>query len=113
MLKAYADEHVMWAIVQALRQRGMDVVTVQERQGEGTDDAEALAEALRDSRIMLTNDTDFLVLAAQHSRRGESFAPVFFWPQQSRRRVGEIVRGIIRQASRSDYAAACSRVYFL
>ena len=113
MLKAYADEHVMSAIVQALRQRGMDVVTVQQRQGEGTDDAEALVEALRDSRIMLTNDTDFLVLAAQHARRGELFAPVFFWTQQSRRRVGEIVRGIIREANRSDFTAACSRVYFL
>jgi hypothetical protein len=113
VLKAYADEHVAWAIVQALRQRGMDVVTVQERQGEGTADAEALAEALRDTRIVLTNDTDFLVLAARHTRQGEPFAPIFFWPQQSRRRVGEIVRGIIREASRTDYAAACSRVHFL
>ena len=61
---------------------------------------------------MLTNDTDFLVLAAQYTTRGEPFAPVFFWTQQSRRRVGEIVRGIIREANRGDYAAACSRVTF-
>ncbi|MFZ1937339.1 MAG: DUF5615 family PIN-like protein [Thermoguttaceae bacterium] len=59
MLKAYADEHVLAAIIQALRRRGMDVVTVQQRQGEGTDDAEVLVEALRDSRLLLTNDTDF------------------------------------------------------
>ncbi len=91
----------------------MDVVTVQERQGEGTNDPEVLAEAMRDSRIVLTNDTDFLVLAARCARGGESFAPIFFWPQQSRRRVGEIVRRIIREASRNDYAAACSMVHFL
>jgi hypothetical protein len=113
MLKAYADEHVVSAIVQALRQRGMDVVTVQERQGEGTDDADVLAEALRDARIMLTNDTDFLALAAQCGKRAEQFAPIFFWPQQSRRRVGAIVRGIIRDANRGTYAEACSRVHFL
>jgi hypothetical protein len=35
------------------------------------------------------------------------------WPQQSRRRVGEIVRRIIREANRGDYAAAGSRVHFL
>ena len=103
----------MSAIVQALRQRGMNIVTVQERQGEGTDDAEVLTEALRDNRIVLTNDTDFLALAARYATRGEPFAPIFFWPQQSRRRVGEIVRRIIREANRGDYAAAGSRVHFL
>jgi len=35
VLKAYADEHVAFPIVQALRQRGMDVVTVQQRGREG------------------------------------------------------------------------------
>jgi hypothetical protein len=113
VLRAYADEHVQSAIIQALRQRGMDVVAVQERQGAGTDDAEVLAEALRDERVLLTNDTDFLALAARYARRGDMFAPIFFWPQQSRRRVGEIVRRIIREANRGTFAVACSQVYFL
>jgi predicted nuclease of predicted toxin-antitoxin system len=90
----------------------MDVVTVQERQGEGTGDADVLAEALRDARIVLTNDTDFLVLAARHTGRGEPFAPIYFWPQ-NRRRVGELVRSIIREASRGNYAAVCSQDYFV
>lgn len=112
MLRAYADEHVVFAIVQALRARGMDVVTVQDRGREGTDDPELLAEALSEERVMLTNDTDFLALAAQNSARGMTFAPIFFWPQQGRR-IGEIVRRIIRQASGLDYEAAQSMVYFL
>lgn len=112
MLRAYADEHVPAAVVQALRLRGMDVVFVQERQGEGTDDVDVLAEALRDERILLTCDTDFLVLAAQLTKRDESFAPIFFWPQ-NRRRVGELVRRIVREASHGTYAAICSRVHFL
>ena len=90
----------------------MEVVTVQDRGQEGTDDADLLAQALREQRVMLTNDADFLVLAARYAARGETFAPVFFWPQ-SQRRVGEVVRSIIREASREDYGAACSRVYYL
>jgi hypothetical protein len=61
---------------------------------------------------VLTNDTDFLRLAARFSERSEPFAPIFFWRQKGRR-VGEIVRCVIREASRADYAAACSRVHFL
>ena len=112
MLRGFADEHVVFAIVQALRSRGMDVVTVQERGQEGTDDADLLAEALREQRVMLTNDTDFLALAARCASRGETFAPIFFWPQK-KRRVGDVVRAVIREAIRDDYQAACSRVYFL
>lgn len=112
MLRAYADEHVQSAVVDALRRRGMDVVTVRERQGEGTADAAVLAEALRGNRVVLTNDADFLVLASQSAARGEAFAPIFFRRQQ-RRRVGEIVRSVIREASRDNYVAACSQVFFL
>jgi predicted nuclease of predicted toxin-antitoxin system len=112
MLKAYADEHVPSAIVRALRLRGMDAATVQERQGEGTTDAEVLAEASRDGRIVLTSDPDFLVLAARLTERNETFAPIFFWPQ-SRRGIGQIMRRILREANRGIYEEMCSRVYFL
>lgn len=112
MLNAYADEHVAFPGVQALRQRGMDVVTVQQRGREGTNDAELLDEALRDRRIMLTNDQDFLVLAAERAAAGQPFAPIFFWPQQ-RRSVGRVMRVIICEASRDDYDSICNQVFFL
>jgi len=112
VLKAYADEHVIAPLVAALRKRGMDVVTVQERRREGADDADLLAEAFHEQRIMLTNDQDFLVLAAQHAARGEVFAPIFFWPQQQRQ-IGELIRRIIRVASQQEYAKMCSQVFFL
>lgn len=47
MLNAYADENVTNvtnAVVQALRKRGMDVVTVSDRGHEGGDDAWLLAD---------------------------------------------------------------------
>ena len=112
MLEGYADVHVVFAIVQALRRRGMDVVTAQDRGREECDDAELLAEALADQRVMLTNDTDFLALAAGHSAAGETFAPIYFWPQQGRP-IGEMVRRILREASLEDYLSASSRVHFL
>jgi predicted nuclease of predicted toxin-antitoxin system len=80
MLKGYADEHVVFGLVQALRQRGMDVVRVQDRGREQADDAALLNEALADGRVMLTNDTDFLALAAERAARQEKCAPIFFWP---------------------------------
>jgi hypothetical protein len=111
MLKGYADEHVALALVEALRRRGMDVVRVQDRGREETEDSELLDEALADERAMLTNDIDFLRLAAERAAEQERFAPIFFWPQQ-RRAIGQLVRGIIREASRHDYQSACSQVFF-
>lgn len=98
MLKGYADHHVVVAIVQALCTRGMDVMTAVNRGQQEADDAELLADALANQRVMLTNDTDFLALAAERARRGEVFAPIFFWPQQQRG-IGEIMRKIIREAT--------------
>jgi hypothetical protein len=112
VLKWYADHHVVFAIVQALRSRGMDVVTTADRGQQTADDAELLADALANQRVMLTNDTDFLVLAAEYAARGELFAPVFYWPQQQRT-IGEIMRKIIREATVHSYDAACSRVFYL
>jgi hypothetical protein len=112
MLKGYADEHVVFGLVQALRLRGMDVVRVQDRGQGRADDAALLDEALADERVMLTNDTDFLALAAERAAREERFAPIFFWPQQ-RRSIGQLVQSIIRKASRHDYTSLCSQVFFL
>ncbi len=56
MLKGYADEHVVFALVEALRRRGMDVVRVQDRGRQEANDADLLDEALSGERVMLTND---------------------------------------------------------
>lgn len=112
MLKGYADHHVVLAIVQALRARGMDVVTAAELGQDASADSTLLAQALADERVMLTNDTDFLVLAAEHAQRGDAFAPIFFWPQQQRG-IGEIMRKVIREATIHSYEQACSRVFYL
>ena len=112
MLKAYADENVIAPLVEALRKRGMDVVTVQELGRREADDTELLDEALLDERLMLTNDTDFLAIAAGRSSRSEPFAPIIYWPQQQRR-IGDLVSALIALASNHDYSELLGQVVFL
>ena len=112
MLKALADEHVVYGVIEALRVRGMNVLTVQDMGRQGDDDEELLRVALSEGRLLLTNDEDFLRLAAMYGRRKEPFPPVLFWPQQQRS-VGEIVRRVFREASLREYGEICSRVLFL
>jgi hypothetical protein len=89
----------------------MDIVTVSDRGREGTDDPSLLAEATADERVLLTNDQDFLALAAEAAARQATFAPIFFWPQQQRR-VGDLVNKIVQEANHISYADASSRVFF-
>lgn len=85
---------------------------VQDRSREQADDSELADEALTEERVMLTNDTDFLRIAAQHAGKQERFATVFFGPQQQRS-IGALVGSIIREVSRLRYPEACSQVFFL
>ena len=69
------------------------------------------AETLAAERVLLTNDQDFLALAAEAATRQARFAPIFYWPQQQRR-VSELVSKIIQEASQASYSDACSRIFF-
>jgi hypothetical protein len=112
VLGAYADENVVGPLVHALRKRGLDVVTVADRGRRASEDALVLADALYEGRLMLTNDSDFLALAATSARRGERFAPILFWPQQ-RRMIRQLVPIIVQIATSRDYTSICSQVFFL
>jgi len=53
------DENVDARIARYLRAGGHDVLLVQDEPGVGVSDVEVLAAALRQQRILVTNDTDF------------------------------------------------------
>lgn len=112
MLRALADEHVTYALVNGLRTRGMDVVTVQDLGRRSDDDPLLLDWALQHERILLTNDQDFLAIAAERGARLETFAPIFYWPQQQRA-VADLLRKILQLATTQSYAEASSQVFFL
>lgn len=112
MLRAFADEHVAHALVNGLRTRGMDVVTVQDVGLRSEDDPPLLDYTYQHERILLTNDHDFLGHAAERGARLEPFAPIIFWPQQQRT-VGQLLPKILQIATAHNYGEACSKVFFL
>lgn len=112
MLPAIADVHIDQRIVLGLRQQGMDIVSAQERGWDRIDDEALLQEAIREGRLLLTNDTDFQAIAKKCQQQGQTFAPIMFWPQ-NRRSIGYLIDAIIRFALQNKYDECCSLVHFL
>ena len=88
-VRYYVDEHVADAIVQGLRHRGVDVMTVTEVGMRGRDDPSQLEFALDLGRVIFTQDRDFLRLAAG----GTSHAGVVYAPQGTS--VATIISGLL------------------
>jgi len=68
-VRFYLDEHIPAAVAEGLRRRGVDSLTVQQAGRSGWSDPEQLAFARTAGRVIVTMDSDFLVLASQ----GRSF----------------------------------------
>ncbi|WP_420456726.1 DUF5615 family PIN-like protein [Rubrivirga sp.] len=65
------DEHVGRLVRRALRQRGIDVETVAEAGRLGGGDVAHIARAMETSRVLVTQDADFLRLHAEgHAHAG-------------------------------------------
>lgn len=66
-----ADESCDFSVVRALRAAGFDVLAITESSA-GAADADVLATALRENRILITEDKDFgrLVFAANRETAG-------------------------------------------
>ena len=88
-VRFYTDEHVPGAVVDGLRRRGFDVLTVPEAGALGASDEAHLALALREGRVVVTQDADFLRLAAG----GAPHAGIVYAPQGTS--VGDLVRGLV------------------
>ena len=89
LVKYYLDEHVARAVASGLRQRGVDVLTVPEANMMGALDEKHLEHALAESRVLFTQDEDFLRLHA----KGQTHAGIAYAPQGTG--VGAIVRGLM------------------
>lgn len=88
-IRYYTDEHVAQAVVRGLRQRGIEVLSVPEAGLRGANDEEHLALAYAQSRVVFTQDADFLRLAAA----GYNHAGIVYAAQRSP--FGEIIRGLV------------------
>ncbi len=88
-VKLYTDEHVSKAVVNGLRQRGVDVLTVVEAGMLGASDEEHLALARKEERVLCTQDEDFLRPHAS----GAEHAGLVYTHQQTP--VGESIRSLM------------------
>ena len=89
-VKFYTDEHVPKAVIDGLRRRGVDVLTVPEAGMMGASDEEHLALAHHEGRVLFTQDEDFLRLHAA----GTPHAGIVYTHQQSAS-IGEMVHGLM------------------
>lgn len=77
-VRFYMDQHFPSPVTQALRQRGIDVLTAQEAGRCGLPDSVQLAFAASEERLMVTFDSDYLAL----HQSSVSHAGIAWCPQQ-------------------------------
>jgi predicted nuclease of predicted toxin-antitoxin system len=89
-IRFHLDENVTNIVAEALRRRGIDVTTTPEQGLISASDEEQLAFSLSQSRVIFTQDTDFLRLHNEDA----SHTGIIFCSQGSRS-VGEIIRSLV------------------
>jgi predicted nuclease of predicted toxin-antitoxin system len=92
-LGLYMDHHVNSVITEALRGRGLDVMTAHGDGRERSADTELLTRATELGRILFTRDRHFLIHCAAWQRQGLRFSGVVYAHQQNAT-IGQCVEGL-------------------
>src|SRR5262249_2709212 len=88
-IRFHLDEHVPHAVADGLRRLGIDVTTSTYAGLLGAADADHVAFGLAQSRVIFTQDDDFLALAAA----GVTHAGLAYC-RQNARSIGQIIRAL-------------------
>lgn len=88
-IRFHLDEHVPHAVADGLRRQGIGVTTTTDAGVLGVPDADQIAYALVEGRVLFTEDADFLALAAT----GITHTGIAYCPQNTRS-VGQIIRAL-------------------
>ena len=99
-MRFLANENVSGSTVDALRERGHDVVWVR-TEAPGSSDQEVLARAQTERRVIITFDTDFGELAYRWGLPAESGIVLFRFTAQSSRAEARIAVAALE--SRNDW----------
>lgn len=86
----HLDEHIPPALADALRSRGIDLITTTDAGLTGKSDQEHLDFAAKAGRVVITQDVDFLRLHAE----GTVHSGIAFWRQQTRT-LGDVLRRLL------------------
>jgi predicted nuclease of predicted toxin-antitoxin system len=108
VLRFHLDENVDQALAQALSRRGLDVTLPSSVGLSGASDEEQIAFALRERRVIVTHDADFLRLAFQ----GVPHAGIAFC-HFGTRTIGEMLRVLLLLSEFYEPEAILGRVEYL
>lgn len=108
----YMDENVHGAITTGLRQREVDVLTVQEDDRSGIADCEVLDRATEIQRVLFSQDDDLVAEANNRQTLGIDFPGVVF-ARQSRVSIGTCIRDLELIAKLGEPEEFKNRVQFL
>jgi len=106
------DVHAPLAITEALRQRGVDVLTAQEDGKDRLEDSPLLDRANALGRVLFTQDEDFLGEAARRQQAGQPFTGIIY-AHQMRVTIGQCVRELELMAKVYETADMANRVEHL
>jgi predicted nuclease of predicted toxin-antitoxin system len=88
-IRFHLDEHVDPRIATALRRENIDVTTTVDAGLRACSDQEQLDYAIRNGRVLVTQDEDLLVLASEASHAGIAYC------RQNTRTIGQIVEMLV------------------
>lgn len=106
------DVHAPYAITEALRRRGVDVLTAQEDGTDQLEDPPLLDQARESGRVLFTQDEDFLREGARRQTTGEAFAGIIY-AHQMRATIGQCVHDLEMMAKVYEPADLANRVEHL
>ena len=112
MIRFYMDENVEGAITRGLRQRGVDVLTVQEENKAGLPDPQVLDRATELERVLFTRDDDLLREASKRQANARTFAGVIY-VHQDKMTEGKCVEELEFIAQAGESADFANRVQYL
>ena len=93
-LSFYFDENIQAALADALKTRGIDVVTTREARNAGVEDIRQLSYATEEGRTILSyNKRDFAMIHYQWMRIGRSHAGIVLSDQLP---IGVILRRLMK-----------------
>jgi hypothetical protein len=107
-LALLCDEHIPYQMVEGLRRRGIDVVTVQQIGLRAALDEVILEMARQQGRVLYTNDTDFL----RHHAAGIHHAGIFYHHSLTHS-IGEAIRVVALACEVLSMDETRNRVEFL
>lgn len=111
-LGLYMDVHIPRAVTNALRRRGVDVITAREDNAATLDDSRLLDRATALHRPLYTQDDDLLAEAHRRQTEGVNFAGVIY-SHQLHSPIGRCVSDLELIAKSCEAADLANRIEFI